>query len=113
MSRLSRRVRAASRQRGYSAGLTVYRPRMMLARANACVLPRYLVLPPPTAAAPCLVQTFFAPVEMPAPAPFFVPVEVPAPAPAPATDERHALREFFTFVFCILILVAFAVLFWG
>jgi len=86
---------------------------MMLARANACVLPRYLVLPPPTAAAPCLVQTFFAPVEMPAPAPFFVPVEVPAPAPAPATDERHALREFFTFVFCILILVAFAVLVWG
>ena len=105
--------------------MAVYRPRMMLARANACVLPRYLVLPPPTAAAPCLVQTFFAPVEMPAPAPFFVPVEVPAPAPffvpvevpapapAPATDERHALREFFTFVFCILILVAFAVLVWG
>jgi len=54
---------------------------MMLARANACVLPRYLVLPPPTAAAPCLVQTFFAPVEM------------PAPAPAPATDDLHLLRE--------------------
>ena len=82
MSRLSRRLCAPGIyrcDREPTRRVLLYVHTMMLAREKTCTLPRYLVLPPPTAAAPCLVQTFFMPVEI--------------PAPAPAIDARHAPRE--------------------
>ena len=74
---------------------------MMFAYTDECILPRYLVLPPPTSAAPCLVQTFFAPVEM------------PAPPPAPTTDARLALCSFFAYANCFMFLITLAVFVWA
>jgi len=76
---------------------------MMLAYTDACVLPRYLVLPPPIAAAPGLVQTFFVPVETP----------VPPPPPPPVSDARRALCSFFVYVYCFGFSFAFFVFVWA